>query len=41
VGELITEVLEGLARNGDAGNGSVEEAVKAKVHALTARFPIY
>jgi glycine hydroxymethyltransferase len=41
VGELITEVLEGLARNGDAGNGSVEEAVKAKVHALTARFPLY
>jgi glycine hydroxymethyltransferase len=41
VGDLITEVLEGLAKNGDAGNAAVEEAVKAKVHALTARFPIY
>ncbi len=41
VGELITEVLDGLAKNGEAGNGAVEEAVKAKVHQLTARFPIY
>ncbi len=41
VGELITEVLDGLARNGETGNGAVEEAVKAKVHQLTARFPIY
>ena len=41
VGRLITEVLDGLARNGEAGNGAVEEAVKAKVHALTARFPLY
>jgi glycine hydroxymethyltransferase len=41
VGELITEVLEGLARNGETGNGAVEAAVKAKVHDLTRRFPIY
>jgi glycine hydroxymethyltransferase len=41
VGELITEVLDGLARNGEEGNGKVEEAVKEKVHALTRRFPIY
>ncbi len=41
VGELITEVLDGLAKNSEAGNGAVEEAVKAKVHALTKRFPIY
>ena len=41
VGELITEVLDGLAKNGEAGNAQVEEAVKAKVHALTRRFPIY
>jgi glycine hydroxymethyltransferase len=34
-------VLEGLAKNGEEGNGKVEEAVKAKVHALTKRFPIY
>ncbi len=41
VGELITEVLDGLAKNGEAGNGAVESAVKDKVHALTRRFPIY
>ncbi len=41
VGELITEVLDGLAKNGEAGNGAVEAAVKDKVHALTRRFPIY
>jgi glycine hydroxymethyltransferase len=41
VGKLIAEVLDGLGRNGDAGNAAAEEAVKAKVHKLTARFPIY
>ncbi len=41
VGELITEVLDGLAKNGEAGNAAVEAAVKEKVHALTRRFPIY
>ncbi len=41
VGELIVEVLDGLAANGEEGNGAVEHAVKAKVHELTRRFPIY
>jgi glycine hydroxymethyltransferase len=41
VGELISEVLDGLAKNGETGNGAVEDAVKSKVHALTKRFPIY
>jgi glycine hydroxymethyltransferase len=41
IGRLITEVVDGLAANGEEGNGSVEEAVKAKVQALCARFPIY
>ncbi|MGL4727413.1 MAG: serine hydroxymethyltransferase [Bosea sp. (in: a-proteobacteria)] len=41
VGELVAEVLDGLATKGEAGNASVEEAVKAKVHVLTKRFPIY
>jgi glycine hydroxymethyltransferase len=41
VGELVAEVLDGLSLNGEAGNGAVEEAVKAKVHVLTRRFPIY
>ena len=39
---LITEVLDGLkAANSEEGNAAVEAAVKAKVEALTARFPIY
>jgi glycine hydroxymethyltransferase len=41
VGTLITEVLDGLAKNGEEGNGKVEAAVKAKVARLTKRFPIY
>jgi len=41
VGGLIVEVLDGLAANGEAGNAAAEAAVKEKVHALTAKFPIY
>ena len=41
VGGLIVEVLDGLAVNGEAGNAATEAAVKEKVHALTAKFPIY
>jgi glycine hydroxymethyltransferase len=41
IGNLIVETLDGLAKNGDAGNGAVESAVKAKVTELTQRFPIY
>jgi glycine hydroxymethyltransferase len=41
VGKLITTVLDGLAANGDEGNGKVEKAVKKEVLALTKRFPIY
>jgi len=41
VGEMIIEVLDGLKANGADGNGDVEKAVKEKVTALCARFPIY
>ena len=41
VGSLINEVLDGLSKNGEEKNGKVESAVKAKVMALTKRFPIY
>src|SRR5215210_5417524 len=41
VGELIVETLDGLAKNGDEANASVEESVKNRVHELTRRFPIY
>lgn len=41
VGQLIIETLDGLAKNGEAGNGAVEAQVKEKVSALTQKFPIY
>jgi glycine hydroxymethyltransferase len=41
VGGYIVEVLDGLAAKGEADNSATEAAVKEKVHALTAKFPIY
>jgi glycine hydroxymethyltransferase len=41
IGRMIAEVLEGLAKNGEAGNGAVEEKIKAEATALCKRFPIY
>jgi len=41
VGAMIVEVLDGLAAKGEADNASTEAAVKDKVHALTAKFPVY
>jgi glycine hydroxymethyltransferase len=41
VGELIVEVLDGLADRGEEGNGEVEASVRARAHELTRRFPIY
>jgi glycine hydroxymethyltransferase len=41
VGGLIVEVLDGLSSKGEEGNAATEAAVKDKVHALTAKFPIY
>ena len=41
IGHLICETLDGLAKNGEEGNASVEAAVKAKAIALCDRFPIY
>jgi len=41
VGELIGEVVNGLAANGPDGNAEVEARVRTEVLALTARFPIY
>ncbi|MCB1399570.1 MAG: serine hydroxymethyltransferase [Rhodobacteraceae bacterium] len=41
IARLIVEVVDGLAANGEDGNAAVEEAVKAKVAALCARFPLY
>lgn len=41
VGEMIVEVLDGLAANGAEGNAALEQAVRAKVEALCKEFPIY
>ncbi|MBW8860489.1 MAG: serine hydroxymethyltransferase, partial [Caulobacter sp.] len=41
VGQLIGEVVNGLAINGPDGNAEVEARVREEVLALTARFPIY
>ncbi|WP_299003847.1 serine hydroxymethyltransferase [uncultured Caulobacter sp.] len=41
VGELIGEVVNGLAANGPDGNAAVEAKVREEVLTLTGRFPIY
>jgi glycine hydroxymethyltransferase len=42
VGRMIVEVLDGLARaNAPDANAAVEEAVRRRVQALCARFPVY
>jgi len=41
IGLMINEVLDGLARSNDGGNGLAEQAVAARVQAMCARFPIY
>jgi glycine hydroxymethyltransferase len=41
VGRWIVEVVDGLAANGEDGNGDVEAKVKAEVEDLCAKFPIY
>ncbi len=41
IGEMIVAVIDGLAANGEEGNGAVEARVKAEVAALCARFPLY
>ncbi len=41
IGDWIIEVVDGLAANGEDGNGAVEDKVKAEVAELCARFPLY
>lgn len=41
VADWIIEVVEGLAANGEEGNGAVEAKVRGEVEALCARFPMY
>ena len=41
IGDMIADVLDGLAKNGEVGNAEVEQAVNGRVKALCRRFPIY
>ncbi len=41
IGQWLAEVVDGLRKNGDDGDGQIEAHVREKVKALTARFPIY
>jgi glycine hydroxymethyltransferase len=41
VGDLIADVLDGLAENGADVNADVEAAARARVEALCKQFPIY
>jgi glycine hydroxymethyltransferase len=41
IGELICDVLDGLAANGEEGNREVEARAKEAALDLCARFPIY
>ncbi len=41
IGALIAEVVDGLSRNGDEGDGQVEARVRARVEEMCAAFPIY
>ncbi|MCD2316714.1 serine hydroxymethyltransferase [Sphingomonas sp. IC-11] len=41
IGNMVADVLDGLAKKGEAGDAEVEAAVRERVRALCARFPIY
>jgi glycine hydroxymethyltransferase len=41
IGKLIVEVVDAVAKNGEAGDAAVEASVAARVKDLCARFPIY
>jgi glycine hydroxymethyltransferase len=41
IGGMIAEVVEGLRKNGEQGDGQIEANVRERVSALCQRFPIY
>ena len=41
IGDLVADVLDGLAKAGEEGDAAVEADVKDRVEALCDRFPIY
>jgi glycine hydroxymethyltransferase len=41
IGNMVADVLDGLAKNGETGDAAIEANVRERVAALCARFPIY
>ena len=41
IGRMIADVVEGLRKNGEAGDGQIEARIAAEATELCARFPIY
>ena len=41
IGNMVADVLDGLAKKGEHGDPQVEADVRARVRTLCARFPIY
>jgi glycine hydroxymethyltransferase len=41
IGRMIADVVEGLRKNGEAGDGQIEARVRDEAEAMCARFPIY
>ncbi len=41
IGDMIADVIDGLAANGEEANAAVEQEVRGRVRALCQRFPIY
>ena len=41
IGNMVADVLDGLAKSGEAGDAQVEANVRERVRALCERFPIY
>ncbi|MEM7471898.1 MAG: serine hydroxymethyltransferase, partial [Pseudomonadota bacterium] len=41
IGQWITEVVSGLAENGEDGNAAVETKIRAQVQSMCDKFPIY
>lgn len=41
VGRMIADVVEGLRKNGEAGDAQIEAKIASEVSELCARFPIY
>jgi glycine hydroxymethyltransferase len=41
IADMIADVLDGLRKNGEAGDAQIEANVRERVRALCERFPIY